>query len=82
MNCAILGSFIIYAEKYATIGTEATVFGLGSGIGWFTIVGITPLEKKLDIQMYHPVLRGLGITFIITGLMGIICEFHGYKVRR
>ena len=59
-------------EAYANI-TEATVFGLGSGIGWFlAIVGIAAIrEKDPLLQVPYSPLRGLGITFIITGLMGI-----------
>ena len=71
VNCAILGGSLFMQERnYANI-TEATVFGLGSGIGWFlAIVGIAAIREDSLSQVPAP-LRGLGITFIITGLMGI-----------
>ena len=52
--------------------TEAVVFGLGSGVGWFlAIVGIAAIREKIRYSHVPPALRGLGITFIITGLMAI-----------
>jgi Na+-transporting NADH:ubiquinone oxidoreductase subunit E len=51
---------------------EATTFGLGSGVGWFlAIVAISAIREKLRYSNVPPPLRGLGITFIITGLMGM-----------
>ena len=69
VNCAILGASLFMQERaYANI-TEATVFGLGSGVGWFlAIVGIAAIREKIRYSNVLP-LRGLGITFIITGLM-------------
>ena len=68
-------------ELYANI-TEATVFGLGSGVGWFlAIVGIAAIREKIRYSNVPPALRGLGITFIITGLMGIaFMSFMGIKL--
>ncbi|MBT4217865.1 MAG: NADH:ubiquinone reductase (Na(+)-transporting) subunit E, partial [Flavobacteriales bacterium] len=62
--------------------TEATVFGLGSGVGWFlAIVGIAAIREKIRYSNVPPALRGLGITFIITGLMGIaFMSFMGIKL--
>jgi Na+-transporting NADH:ubiquinone oxidoreductase subunit E len=62
--------------------TEATVFGLGSGVGWFlAIVGIAAIREKLKYSNVPAPLRGLGITFIITGLMGIaFMTFMGIKL--
>ena len=58
-------------REYANIG-EATVFGLGSGVGWFlAIVGIAAIREKIQYSNVPAPLRGLGITYIITGLMGI-----------
>ena len=58
-------------REYANIG-EATVFGLGSGVGFFlAIVGIAAIREKIKYSNVPAPLRGLGITFIITGLMGI-----------
>ena len=72
VNCAILGGSLFMQEReYANIG-EATVFGLGSGVGWFlAIVGIAAIREKIRYSNVPAPLRGLGITFIITGLMGI-----------
>jgi Na+-transporting NADH:ubiquinone oxidoreductase subunit E len=82
VNCAILGGSLFMQEAdYATI-TEATVFGLGSGVGWFlAIVGIAAIREKIRYSNVPPALRGLGITYIITGLMGIaFMSFMGIKL--
>jgi Na+-transporting NADH:ubiquinone oxidoreductase subunit E len=72
VNCAILGGALFMQEReYATLG-DATIFGLGSGVGWFlAIVAIAAIREKLRYSNVPLPLRGLGITFIITGLMGI-----------
>lgn len=72
VNCAILGGSLFMQERqYTTIG-DATVFGLGSGVGWLlAIVGIAAIREKIRYSNVPAPLRGLGITFIITGLMGI-----------
>ncbi len=72
VNCAILGGALFMQEReYATIG-QATVFGLGSGVGWFlAIVSIAAIREKIRYSNVPPPLRGLGITFILTGLMAI-----------
>jgi len=72
VNCSILGGALFMQEReYATLG-EATTFGLGSGVGWFlAIVAISAIREKIRYSNVPPPLRGLGITFIITGLMGI-----------
>jgi Na+-transporting NADH:ubiquinone oxidoreductase subunit E len=66
---------------YETLA-EATVFGLGSGIGWLlAIVGIAAIREKLRYSDVPAPLRGLGITFIVTGLMGIaFMSFMGIKL--
>ena len=82
VNCAILGGALFMQESdYSTI-TEATVFGVGSGVGWFlAIVGIAAIREKIRYSNVPPALRGLGITFIITGLMGIaFMSFMGFKL--
>ena len=82
VNCAILGGSLFMQERdYSTI-TEATVFGLGSGVGWFlAIVGIAAIREKIRYSNIPPALRGLGITYIITGLMGIaFMSFMGIKL--
>ncbi|MDX9928327.1 MAG: NADH:ubiquinone reductase (Na(+)-transporting) subunit E [Bacteroidales bacterium] len=82
VNCAILGGALFMREReYANIA-EATVFGFGSGVGWFlAIVGIAAIREKLRYSNVPAPLRGLGITFIITGLMGIaFMSFMGIKL--
>lgn len=72
VNCSILGGALFMQERqYASIA-EATSFGLGSGVGWFlAIVAIAAIREKIRYSHIPAPLRGLGITFIITGLMGI-----------
>ena len=72
VNCAILGGSLFMQEReYSNIG-QAISFGLGSGVGWFlAIVGIAAIREKIKYSNVPAPLRGLGITFIITGLMGI-----------
>jgi Na+-transporting NADH:ubiquinone oxidoreductase subunit E len=82
VNCAILGGSLFMQEReYVNIG-EATVFGLGSGVGFFlAIVGIAAIREKIQYSNVPAPLRGLGITFIITGLMGIaFMSFMGIKL--
>ena len=82
VNCAILGGSLFMQEReYASIG-EATSFALGSGLGWFlAIVGIAAIREKIKYSNVPAPLRGLGITFIITGLMGIaFMSFMGIKL--
>jgi Na+-transporting NADH:ubiquinone oxidoreductase subunit E len=82
VNCAILGGALFMQEReYANIG-EATVFAFGSGIGWLlAIAGIAAIREKIRYSNVPAPLRGLGITFIITGLMGIaFMSFMGIKL--
>ncbi len=82
VNCAILGGSLFMQEReYANIA-EATVYGLGSGIGWLlAIVGLAAIREKLKYSNVPAPLRGLGITFIVTGLMGIaFMTFMGIKL--
>jgi Na+-transporting NADH:ubiquinone oxidoreductase subunit E len=82
VNCAILGGALFMQERqYSNIG-EATVFGLGSGVGWFlAIVAIAAIREKIRYSSVPGPLRGLGITFIITGLMGIaFMSFMGIEL--
>ena len=82
VNCAILGGALFMQERqYSTI-IEATSFALGSGVGWYlAIVAIAAIREKIRYSNVPPALRGLGITYIITGLMGIafMC-FMGIKI--
>jgi len=82
VNCAILGGSLFMQEReYANIA-EATAFGLGSGVGWFlAIISIAAIREKIRYSNVPAPLRGLGITFIITGLMGIaFMSFMGIKL--
>lgn len=82
VNCAILGGSLFMQQKaFLNIG-EATVYGLGSGFGWFlAIVAIAAIREKIQYSQVPAPLRGLGITFIITGLMGLaFMGFMGIKL--
>jgi Na+-transporting NADH:ubiquinone oxidoreductase subunit E len=82
VNCSILGGALFMQERqYASI-VEATSFGLGSGVGWFlAIVAIAAIREKIRYSNIPAPLRGLGITFIITGLMGIaFMSFMGIEL--
>ena len=82
VNCAILGGSLFMQEReYETIW-QATSFGLGSGVGFLlAIIGIAAIREKIRYSNVPPALRGLGITFIITGLMGIaFMSFLGIKL--
>lgn len=72
VNCSILGGALFMQDRqYSTI-LDATAFGIGSGIGWFiAIVSLAAIREKIRYSKVPPALRGLGITFIVTGLMGI-----------
>ncbi len=82
VNCAILGGSLFMQEREYQSLAEATSFGLGSGVGWFlAIVGIAAIREKIRYSNVPAPLRGLGITFIITGLMGIaFMMFMGIKI--
>ncbi|MBO5720813.1 MAG: NADH:ubiquinone reductase (Na(+)-transporting) subunit E [Bacteroidales bacterium] len=82
VNCAILGGALFMQQKeFVNIG-EATAYGLGSGIGWWlAIVGIAAIREKMAYSNVPKPLRGIGITFIVTGLMGIaFMSFLGIKL--
>jgi Na+-transporting NADH:ubiquinone oxidoreductase subunit E len=82
VNCAILGGSLFMQQKaFLNIG-EATVYAFGSGVGWFlAIVGIAAIREKIEYSNVPAPLRGLGITFIVTGLMGLaFMGFMGIKL--
>ncbi|MDR2810353.1 MAG: NADH:ubiquinone reductase (Na(+)-transporting) subunit E [Tannerellaceae bacterium] len=82
VNCAILGGSLFMQQKAFAHAGVATVYGLGSGLGWLlAIVGMAAIREKLTYSNIPKPLKGLGITFIITGLMGIgfMC-FSGLKI--
>ena len=82
VNCAILGGSLFMQEREYSNVAEATVFGLGSGVGWLlAIIGIAAIREKIRYSNVPAPLRGLGITFIISGLMGIaFMSFMGIKL--
>lgn len=82
VNCAILGGSLFMQQRGYESLAEATVFGLGSGIGWFlAIVGIAAINEKIKYSHVPAALKGVGITFIVTGLMGIaFMSFMGIKL--
>ena len=82
VNCAILGaSLFMQGTGFQSVG-ETVVYALGSGIGWLlAIVGIAAIREKLRYSHVPAPMKGLGITFIITGLMGIaFMSFLGIKL--
>ena len=82
VNCAILGGSLFMQQKdFLNIG-EAVVYALGSGIGWFlAIVSLAAIREKMAYSNVPPALKGLGITFITVGLMGIaFMTFMGIKL--
>lgn len=82
VNCAILGGALFMQQRDFGSAWTATVYGAGSGIGWLlAIVGIAAIREKLAYSNIPAPLRGVGITFIITGLMGIaFMSFLGIKL--
>ena len=82
VNCSLLGGALFMQEREYNSLAEATVFGLGSGVGWYlAIVGLAAIREKLRYSDVPAPLRGLGITFIVTGLMGIaFMSFMGIKI--
>ena len=82
VNCSILGGSLFMQERAFGTIAEAVVYGIGSGVGWFlAIVAIAAIREKIRYSNVPAPLRGLGITFIITGLMGIaFLSFMGFKL--
>ena len=71
VNCAILGASLFIVERNYNLA-ESTVFGLGSGIGWaLAVIALAAIREKMRYSNVPPALRGLGMTFILTGLMAI-----------
>ncbi len=71
VNCAILGASLFMVQRDYTLA-ESTVFGLGSGIGWFlAVVALASIRERMRYSNVPAGLRGLGMTFVLTGLMAI-----------
>ena len=81
VNCAILGGSLFMSTREYAFG-ESVVFGIGSGFGWFlAIVAIAAIREKIRYSKIPAPLRGLGMAFIVTGLMGIaFMSFMGIKL--
>ncbi len=81
VNCAILGGALFMAERDYTF-SESVVFGLGSGIGWaLAIVLLAAIREKVQYSHIPKPLRGLGIAFLLTALLGIaFMSFSGIKL--
>jgi Na+-transporting NADH:ubiquinone oxidoreductase subunit E len=81
VNCAILGGTLFMVERQYTLG-ESVVFGAGSGFGWaLALVGLAGIREKLKYSDVPEGLQGLGITFIITGLMSLgFMSFSGIRL--
>lgn len=82
VNCAIMGAALFMQERDYDTVTEATVYGVGSGVGWWlAIITIAAIREKIRYSNIPAPLRGLGISFIITGLMAIaFMSFMGIKI--
>ncbi|MCF6331727.1 MAG: NADH:ubiquinone reductase (Na(+)-transporting) subunit E [Draconibacterium sp.] len=82
VNCAILGGSLFMQQKAFLNVAEATTYGIGSGVGWFlAIIGVAAIREKIQYSNVPAPLRGLGITFIVTGLMGLaFMGFMGIKL--
>ncbi|MEE2665960.1 MAG: NADH:ubiquinone reductase (Na(+)-transporting) subunit E [Myxococcota bacterium] len=81
VNCAILGSSLFMVDRNYSLA-DATVFGLGSGIGWaLAIVALAAIREKLKYSNVPEPLRGLGVTFIVVGLMSVgFMAFSGIQL--
>lgn len=82
VNCAILGGALFMQQKDFAGISYAVTYGFGSGVGWFlAIIGIAAIREKITYSNVPAPLKGLGITFIITGLMALgFMSFMGIKL--
>ena len=82
VNCSILGASLFMQQKDFTHIGEAFIYGLGSGIGWFlAVIALAAIREKIRYSNVPDPLRGLGITFILTGLMAIgFMSFQGISL--
>ncbi|MCI0751815.1 MAG: NADH:ubiquinone reductase (Na(+)-transporting) subunit E [Flammeovirgaceae bacterium] len=81
VNCSVLGAALLMVGRPYNLG-EATVFGLGSGIGWMlAIVALAGVREKMKYSNVPGPLKGLGITFILVGLMSLgFLSFLGFSL--
>ena len=81
VNCAILGGSLFMVQRDYTLG-EATVYGVGSGIGWaLAVIALAAIRERMTYSDVPAPLRGLGITFIVVGLMSLgFMAFSGIQL--
>jgi Na+-transporting NADH:ubiquinone oxidoreductase subunit E len=81
VNCAILGGSLFMVERNYNFA-ESVVFGIGSGVGWaIAVIALAAIREKMRYSDVPPGLRGLGITFIVTGLMALgFMAFSGIQL--
>lgn len=82
VNCAIMGGALFMQEKQFPTVLHATTYGLGSGVGWFiAVVLIAAIREKIRYSHVPAPLRGVGMAFILTGLMGLaFLGFMGFEL--
>lgn len=82
VNCAILGVSLFMQEREYTSISDVFAFALGSGIGWWlAIISLAAIREKMRYSNVPAPLRGIGITFILTGLMAIaFMSFMGIQL--
>ena len=82
VNCAILGGALFMQQKQFPSIAEASVYGFGSGLGWFiAVVLIAAIREKIRYSNVPAPLRGVGMAFLITGLMGLaFLGFMGFEI--
>lgn len=82
VNCAILGAALFMQQKQFNNVGEATVYSLGSGFGWMiAIVLLAAIREKIKYSHIPAPLRGVGMAFILTGLMGLaFLGFLGFEL--
>ena len=82
VNCAILGGALFMQQKDFSGMSLAVTYALGSGVGWFlAIIGLAAIREKLTYSNVPAPLKGIGITFIVTGLMALgFMSFMGIKI--
>lgn len=82
VNCAILGASLFMQQKQFSNVGEATVYGVGSGFGWFlAIVLLAAIREKISYSHIPAPIKGVGMAFILTGLMGLaFLGFLGFEL--